>query len=1479
MPFSGGCSAVDTYVEEDAKSPRDNAATRRLAELADRYYGLPIALARIVLPADGRDADEQSAVCTRLYENLACLFDDDCVALLSNEIVFVLVDNNVSSIRSHLHRLFASTQNNFVWAGIDGVAGPNVGYAYGIPHDDHDFFEMLAVAGTELERSRRDKRPSIRGRAYDENAPFDGRASVASRREGHDTLTGLLNLSSFREHASYFTKDPVALARGISVIYFCIESLGSYTERYGAEAEDRLVRDVAFTISDTFYGFLATRVSQLGFCVVSYGAEATERTANICNYVNRHGINSQTHVILKAGIYALGTQPEQPEICLEKARVAYQSIERRFDRSYAIYDEKLRRAGEHRQFIIDNLEQAIESQDIVPAYQPIIRSATGKVFAVEVLARWRDKTYGDITPDQFIPVCEEAHIIHLLDSHIIRMACRDWRRLVDDGHTPMCLSINVSRLDFRLCDIVDIIDRAVVENRIPRSLVHIEITESVFTDAPETLRHAMGAFKSKGYQLWMDDYGSGYSSLEALRTYSFDAVKLDKTFILNNTGETRSEVVTASTIDMSKQLGLQTVCEGVETTERADFLRDVGCDFQQGFLYARPMFFPELEAKLSSGELVVENPDEQGYRNAASRVNLLSPQPFVYADPTADVRRNEQAPLAIVERDAQGELHLLTRNQSFASIMHGMGFSKPTDVEDAFKGNSTAFRRHIDAIFDSEGQIEKFETFDFAYRGMSYSCKARRLATHDGAVEALITIVPESSLGDIASEQGGIRTDQLALPLENVYNQIYIIDVEGRTVTLAFRNELSFDQPFSDTVTLEEATARFADKIYPPSRKRFAEFMNVETFKDRIAKSGHRHLAESFKVVDAGGEYRWQSISLMPAVIENRESIVYCVRDTNMGVVRGVATPNESVPHHLLWDAMVDAAEVGFFWKDRNLRYAGANRTLMDFFGISTLNEIVGKTDEEIGWELDSNLFKAAEQSVVRHGRTINNLRETCVAKGRAREITIFMTPVYSDGEFAGTCGIFNEITTHRDAGAEQNASFSYRDVDDATGCLNARGLISDGALFCTKAEERGKTVALVEVEIANIEHLEDLFGSTFVVRIIVAVAQKLLSTYGMSSVIARTAHNRFIVCHQLAQDESAEELARQIETDIENLAEVDGREVSIEALGAHALLNEASTFEEARALVEERLEARRAEEAESGEELIESVSMDALLRTMRVLKHSFDIVRLVDPSATETRELGPDGETLEQPYCCYSTWHRSERCVNCISAKAVSRRKTQTKYEVCDGEVFYVTSQPIIVDGKLRALELGIAFKPDDSKASLGPLHQIGWEDKGEDPKYHDVTTGAYNKRFYDEEIASLVATKVMLVNIDNFSAINKSVGYAAGDRMLAKIVRSIAQHTRPHDLVIRYSGDEFLIVFDSDMPSEVFSERLEQIRSGVEGLEFEEYPKIQLTGSIGAVDSAGFVADLVVKAREEMAEAKQTGNAISLFAGSIARSTGRLT
>jgi EAL domain-containing protein (putative c-di-GMP-specific phosphodiesterase class I) len=212
-----------------------------------------------------------------------------------------------------------------------------------------------------------------------------------------------------------------------------------------------------------------------------------------------------------------------------------------------------------------------------------------------------------MNPGQFVPVLEDTHLIHKLDTAILENVCRDIRDALDKKLPVVPISINFSRLDFKLMDAVSVLEETVKKYNVPKQLLHVEITESALIDDLGALNKAIARLREQGYALWLDDFGSGYSSFNVLKDYEFDVLKIDMKFLSGFNENEKSRTLIKSVIDMADDIGMKTLTEGVETEEEMTFLKDAGCGRLQGYLFGKHLPRETLLEDIAKGKYVISD--------------------------------------------------------------------------------------------------------------------------------------------------------------------------------------------------------------------------------------------------------------------------------------------------------------------------------------------------------------------------------------------------------------------------------------------------------------------------------------------------------------------------------------------------------------------------------------------------------------------------------------------------------------------------------------------------------------------------------------------------------------------------------------------------------------------------------------------------------------------------------------------------------
>ena len=416
----------------------------------------------------------------------------------------------------------------------------------------------------------------------------------------YDDLTGLNNFSHFLAYTKEEMQNENVPLNERIFLFINIDEFKTYNDLRGFVAGNDFLKHVGGKIKETYPNSLVCRESDDHFVVFTKLDGFFEKLEQLNKKVAE--LDDEIKLALRVGGYTSNNREEDPRRAVDKARYACSIATNKHEGLFIEYDKKMHDGYHLMQYIIRHLDEAIEKGWIKPYYQPVAWAKNGQICGAEALVRWIDPNKGFLSPGSFIPTLENTKLVHKLDACIFEGVCRDIRKTIDDGRQPIPVSLNFSRLDFQLMDAVTLLEDLVKKYNIPKELLHVEVTESALMEDETLLKASVSSLKEKGYAVWLDDFGSGYSSLNSLKDYDFDVVKIDMVFLKGFDSNDKSKILIKSIIEMSNLIGMRTLTEGVETKEHVEFLKEAGCERLQGYYFGKPISYEEFMAKVDKGE-------------------------------------------------------------------------------------------------------------------------------------------------------------------------------------------------------------------------------------------------------------------------------------------------------------------------------------------------------------------------------------------------------------------------------------------------------------------------------------------------------------------------------------------------------------------------------------------------------------------------------------------------------------------------------------------------------------------------------------------------------------------------------------------------------------------------------------------------------------------------------------------------------------
>ncbi len=595
-----------------------------------------------------------------------------------------------------------------------------------------------------------------KGSSVQEEDAGGGGASPVS---DHDTLSGLLGRSGFDKRVRMIIDGHPN--ESYLLVYGDIDRFKVYNDLFGAPAGDRLLADIGAMIRDLMpAGAAAARLRADHFvCCCSRSSFDPDRMLAALDAWFASYREDFTFFV-RLGIFPIDDPSLDVNLMCDRALLALRSAKSGYVGSkYVFYDEKLRSSVLKEQELAGEMIAALEGGQFVPYFQPQYRYATGRMIGAEVLARWNHPAKGLLGPTEFIPVFERNGLIATFDYYMWEQACRCLRMWIDGRGVEGAprLSVNLSRADIYRSDLCTYLKGLVERYDVPAELLHLEITESAYMEAPKQLIGAVTKLRAAGFVVEMDDFGSGYSSLNTLKDVPVDVLKLDMGF-LGASASSRGGLILASVVRMARWLDLPLIAEGVETKQQAAYLASVGCDYMQGYLFSKPVDRETFE-KLLEGTAVEDlaHPFAESLQDGAAE--------FWDVDSQLSLIFNSYAgPAAIAEYDGE-TCELIRVNGEFARLL---------DLADE-AASAELVRKNFLGVLQEEDRAALEEALRAASEGdaacdlryRSAAGKGRWLRLHLRPLSRADSVISLYVLAEETTEEQVLR-DRLAAPRDSI---------------------------------------------------------------------------------------------------------------------------------------------------------------------------------------------------------------------------------------------------------------------------------------------------------------------------------------------------------------------------------------------------------------------------------------------------------------------------------------------------------------------------------------------------------------------------------------------------------------------------------------------------------------------------------------------------------------------------------------
>ena len=517
---------------------------------------------------------------------------------------------------------------------------------------------------------------------------------------------------------------------------------------------------------------------------------------------------------------------------------------------------------------MDRFHEAIRNGQIRAYFQPVIRSLTSQMVSAEALARWFCPDGSMLSPADFIPELEAAGLITELDLEILRQACALYAELQQRGTPVTCMSVNLSRLDFDREDLFEQICAVTDAYAVPREAISLEITESVMLEDTESFEKTVRHFQDAGFSIWLDDFGSGYSSLNVLQNYSFDVIKFDMLFLRKLSERGRNML--ASLISMAKTLGIHTLAEGVETNEQRDFLLDVGCEAQQGFFYSRPLSKEDLIDQIDQKPGLLEKTEDRTYWRQIGQLNFVNPNPLKeYAERRksgpGDHVSSYDGSIALVEC-GKDQFNYVYATEGYKERLRELGFSSVDGVENALANSRSHYYLVIRKIVLEALRTGEIQTVEYAYKDVYYRLSALFIARREGRAMILMRLNTFDAEQEVKIAKEMLENSSA---LFTTYELVVLIYPESRKAKRIYTaNSIpAYDREES----IEKSVIRFCEnEVDPADQERYLRFMDFNTMPERLRNSPKQFIQAIFRMRLEREQSQWYTarITQVPMTAE-----------------------------------------------------------------------------------------------------------------------------------------------------------------------------------------------------------------------------------------------------------------------------------------------------------------------------------------------------------------------------------------------------------------------------------------------------------------------------------------------------------------------------------------------------------------------------------------------------------------------------------
>lgn len=697
----------------------------------------------------------------------------------------------------------------------------------------------------------------------------------------------------------------------------------------------------------------------------------------------------------------------------------------------------------------------------------------------------------------------------------------------------------------------------------------------------------------------------------------------------------------------------------------------------------------------------------------------------------------------------------------------------------------------------------------YAFHGQELLCRYRLLSKTDSQYLFVVNVFDYAKTGERLSEK-----TRMLMSLRHFYQTLFHLDLTNNTMTSIQFGEDSDGGKNREPIFDENGRRSLLfPAIFAADQKRYAAFIDPATLSSRVAQAQSGILESGFRTADDRGRFTWMSHRIIRIPGTAREQFLYAIRPMDMAAVEEEQARQHHDPYAsligwnaelvnkkiALWDDLMLYMPVPLFWKDRDLRFLGANQAFLDYYGFDSLSQILGKTDEEMFWHLDKGPYHEEEVAILRTGARSSNVPGKCIAKGVARDIYATKWPLYRDGEIFGLMGYFLDD----DMRAEMRGSHGHGDtIDPVTGLENVASFTAHFFNYDSDYQLSRRPYGLIFAAIPELPKIGKIKGKKAFEAALCACADAIVKQVGNSGIAARISASRFAILCEYATAQDIEALSQRVQNAINGIHKVGDMRCVLAAEMHILYADELPSFE--KALLQETGGKRpdldwKTVRGKALRELLDSAGVGCYILSIdhRVQYWNAEAENLLGYSAKEM--LGRD--CFESNLGCSFTSGIAVPDHRCPAIVALATGQSQTM------QMFMRRSdgKDILIRNTLIPLQ-DEAGKTNELVALFVPLTDASYDDEMIQDVYEvatrDPVTCLPGRKYMDLCLREALETyrrtgnifAVLFADADDFHGINNRYGHQVGDEVLQAFGVALRQYGRRIDRFCRWGGDEFV-------------------------------------------------------------------------------------